>query len=97
LSPPSNRTTTEGERRDILRFPTARTWAALHTGTGPRYVVCNAAEGEPATFKDRLLVRRNPYRVIDGIQIAAHATGAGKAYLGLKEAFSEEFDRCPGP
>jgi len=35
--------------------------------------------------------------VIDGIQIAAHATGDGKAYLGLKEAFSEEFDRCPGP
>jgi len=73
-------------------FPTARKWAALHTGTGPRYVVCNAAEGEPATFKDRLLVRRNPYRVIDGIQIAAHATGAEKAYVGLKEAFATEFD-----
>src|SRR5918996_440938 len=73
-------------------FPTATKWAALHTGTGPRYVVCNAAEGEPATFKDRLLVRRNPYRVIDGIQIAAHATGAQKAYLGLKEAFTREFE-----
>jgi NADH-quinone oxidoreductase subunit F len=73
-------------------FPTARKWAALHTGTGPRYVVCNAAEGEPATFKDRVLIRRNPYRVIDGIQIAAHATGAEKAYVGLKEAFTTEFD-----
>src|SRR5919106_847010 len=73
-------------------FPTARKWAALHTGTGPRYMVCNAAEGEPATFKDRLLIRRNPYRVIDGIQIAAHATGAEKAYVGLKEAFTKEFE-----
>ena len=73
-------------------FPTARKWAALHTGTGPRYVVCNAAEGEPATFKDRLLLRRNPYRVIDGLQIAAHAVGAEKAYIGLKEPFRQEFD-----
>src|SRR5919106_5529983 len=73
-------------------FPTATKWTALHTGTGPRYVVCNAAEGEPATFKDRLLIRRNPYRVIDGIQIGCHATGAQKAYVGLKEAFTKEFE-----
>jgi NADH-quinone oxidoreductase subunit F len=73
-------------------FPTARKWSALHTGTGPRYVVCNAAEGEPATFKDRFLIRRNPYRVIDGLQIAAYAVGAERAYVGLKNAFTKEFD-----
>jgi NADH-quinone oxidoreductase subunit F len=73
-------------------FPTARKWSALHTGTGPRYVVCNAAEGEPATFKDRLLIRRNPYRVIDGLQVAAYAVGAERAYIGLKDAFRKEFD-----
>jgi NADH-quinone oxidoreductase subunit F len=73
-------------------FPTARKWAALHTGTGPRYVVCNAAEGEPATFKDRLLIRRNPYRVLDGLQVAAYAVGAERAYIGLKDAFRTEFD-----
>jgi NADH-quinone oxidoreductase subunit F len=75
-------------------FPTGRKWLAVKsTGTGPRYVVCNAAEGEPATFKDRLLIRRNPYRMIDGLQIAAHAVGAERAYIGLKEAFTAEFER----
>jgi NADH-quinone oxidoreductase subunit F len=73
-------------------FPTGRKWLAVRTGTGPRFVVCNAAEGEPATFKDRLLIRRNPYRVIDGLQIAAHAVGAERAYVGLKETFSTEFE-----
>jgi NADH-quinone oxidoreductase subunit F len=74
-------------------FPTGRKWLAVRsTGTGPRYVVCNAAEGEPATFKDRLLIRRNPYRVLDGLQIAAHAVGAERAYVGLKGSFTTEFD-----
>ena len=74
-------------------FPTGRKWLAVRgTGTGPRYVVCNAAEGEPATFKDRLLIRRNPYRAIDGLQIAAHATAAERAYIGLKDAFRVEFE-----
>jgi NADH-quinone oxidoreductase subunit F len=72
-------------------FPTGQKWlAVLTTGTGPRSVVCNGGEGEPATFKDRLLIRRNPYRLIDGVQIAAHAVGAGAAYIGLKETFTTE-------
>jgi NADH:ubiquinone oxidoreductase subunit F (NADH-binding) len=72
-------------------FPTGRKWLAVRsTGTGPRYVVCNAAEGEPATFKDRLLIRRNPYRLLDGVQIAAHAVGAEQAFIGLKETFTTE-------
>jgi formate dehydrogenase iron-sulfur subunit len=42
-------------------FPTGEKWRAVRAvGAGPRYAVCNAAEGEPATFKDRLLVRTNP-------------------------------------
>jgi len=72
-------------------FPTGRKWLAVRsTGTGARTVVCNAAEGEPATFKDRLLIRRNPYRLIDGVMIAAHAVGAERAYIGLKESFTVE-------
>jgi NADH-quinone oxidoreductase subunit F len=71
-------------------FPTGRKWLAVRTGTGSRYVVCNAGEGEPATFKDRLLIRRNPYRLIDGIAIAAHAVGAERAFIGLKESFATE-------
>jgi NADH-quinone oxidoreductase subunit F len=72
-------------------FPTGRKWLAVRsTGTGPRYVVCNAAEGEPATFKDRLLIRQNPYRLLDGVQIASHAVGAEHAFIGLKETFTTE-------
>jgi NADH-quinone oxidoreductase subunit F len=41
--------------------------------------VCNAAEGEPATFKDRLLLRTNPYQVLEGLAIAAYAVGAERA------------------
>ena len=74
-------------------FPTGRKWLAVRTtGTGARYVVCNAAEGEPATFKDRLLIRRNPYRVIDGAEIAAHAVGAEQAFIGIKDSFTTEIE-----
>src|SRR5918994_6832451 len=75
-------------------FPTGRKWDAIRTtGAGQRFVVCNAAEGEPATFKDRLLLRRNPYRVIDGLAIAAHAVGATRTFIGLKETFGKDIDR----
>ena len=46
-------------------FPTGEKWRAVRAvGAGPRYAVCNAAEGEPATFKERLLLRTNPYQVL---------------------------------
>lgn len=72
-------------------FPTGEKWAAIRRyGTGVRYVVCNGAEGEPATFKDRTLLRANPYRILEGISIAAYAVGAERAFLGLKEVFDGE-------
>jgi NADH-quinone oxidoreductase subunit F len=72
-------------------FPTGEKWDAIKRyGTGIRYVVCNAAEGEPATFKDRTLLQMNPYRILEGISIAAYAVGAERAFLGLKEAFDVE-------
>lgn len=72
-------------------FPTGEKWAAIRQyGTGVRYVVCNAAEGEPATFKDRLLLQMNPYRILEGISIAAYAVGAERAFLGMKETFDVE-------
>jgi NADH:ubiquinone oxidoreductase subunit F (NADH-binding) len=75
-------------------FPTGEKWRAIReVGNGDRYVVCNAAEGEPATFKDRHLLRTNPYQVLEGILIAAHAIGAKGAYIGLKEAFAPESER----
>src|SRR5688500_10861951 len=53
-------------------FPTGRKWRSVAgTDDGDRYLVCNGAEGEPATFKDRTLLRRNPYQVVEGLLIAA--------------------------
>lgn len=54
--------------------------------------MCNAAEGEPATFKDRLLLRRNPYLVLEGLAIAAEVVAAARAFVGLKRAFAHEID-----
>jgi NADH-quinone oxidoreductase subunit F len=74
-------------------FPTGEKWRSVRTvGAGSRFAVCNAAEGEPATFKDRLLLRTNPYQVLEGLAIAAYAVGAERAYVGLKEAFTVEVD-----
>ncbi|HXF74443.1 MAG TPA: NADH-ubiquinone oxidoreductase-F iron-sulfur binding region domain-containing protein [Actinomycetota bacterium] len=75
-------------------FPTGEKWAAIAgAGSGERFVVANGAEGEPATFKDRALLRRNPYQVLEGLAIAAHAVGARTAFVGVKEVFHEEIAR----
>src|SRR4051812_27139795 len=55
-------------------FPAGRKWRSVRAGgpaLGDRYVVANGAEGEPGTFKDRSLMRANPYQVIEGLSIAA--------------------------
>jgi NADH:ubiquinone oxidoreductase subunit F (NADH-binding) len=72
-------------------FPTGSKWRSIRsTGTGARFAVCNGAEGEPATFKDRTLLHTNPYQVLEGLAIAAYAVGAERAYIGVKEIFSQE-------
>ncbi len=52
----------------------------------PPTVVVNGAEGEPGTLKDRTLLRRNPYKVLEGALIAAHAVGADRVVVGLKRS-----------
>src|SRR4051812_11405257 len=55
-------------------FPTGRKWRSVRNAGGThRYVVANGAEGEPGTFKDRALLRANPYQVLEGVAIAALA------------------------
>jgi NADH-quinone oxidoreductase subunit F len=72
-------------------FRTGRKWDTLYNATGTiKYVVCNAAEGEPGTFKDRTLLRCNPYQVIEGVAIAAATIGAREAFLCLKAKFDRE-------
>ena len=89
--------TIEEVRRSGLRgrggagFPTGRKWDSIATQDGTRrFVVCNGAEGEPGTFKDRALVRADPYQLVEGVVIAAFAVGADAAYICLKERFTRE-------
>ncbi|HZO14072.1 MAG TPA: NADH-ubiquinone oxidoreductase-F iron-sulfur binding region domain-containing protein [Polyangiaceae bacterium] len=75
-------------------FPTGTKWATLANHPCPtRQVVCNAAEGEPATFKDRWLIRHNPYAVLEGMLIAAHVIGAERLFIALKSSFTQESAR----
>jgi NADH:ubiquinone oxidoreductase subunit F (NADH-binding) len=74
-------------------FPTGQKWSTIRSSAGWRpAVVCNAAEGEPGTAKDRALMRSNPYQLIEGLMIAAFAIGAQEAYLALKSTFVDEID-----
>jgi NADH-quinone oxidoreductase subunit F len=76
-------------------FRTGRKWLSLLETAQDgeqRFVVCNGAEGEPGTFKDRAIVRHNPYQVIEGLAIAALTVGASRAFLAVKASFSREVE-----
>ncbi|MCB0993609.1 MAG: hypothetical protein KDB21_00865 [Acidimicrobiales bacterium] len=74
-------------------FPTGTKWAGIaRQRDGKRYLVCNGAEGEPGTFKDRALLRANPYQVAEGLMIAAFAIDADAAFVCLKASFELERD-----
>ncbi|MFE4664702.1 NAD(P)H-dependent oxidoreductase subunit E [Streptomyces sp. NPDC056716] len=66
-------------------FPTGRKWQATASQPDhPHYVVCNADESEPGTFKDRVIMEGDPYALIESMTIAAYATGAHLGYLYLR-------------
>ena len=74
-------------------FRTGRKWRTVADATGRhRYVVANGAEGEPATFKDRALMRANPYQLVEGVIVAAFAVGAVEAFICLKASFEREVE-----
>ncbi len=75
-------------------FPTGQKWAGVAAQLGDRrYLVCNGAEGEPGTFKDRALIRANPYQLVEGIAIAAFAIDASEVFVCLKATFRREIER----
>ena len=77
-------------------FPAGRKWqtvAANRAAAVPATVIVNAAEGEPGTFKDRTILRRNPYLVLEGAIIAARAVGADLVVVAMKRSFGGEVDR----
>ncbi len=69
-------------------FPTGTKWRTVAGlgGAEPATVVVNAAEGEPGTLKDRTLLRRNPYKVLEGALIAAHAVAADQVVVAMKSS-----------
>jgi len=72
-------------------FPTGQKWGFVPMGEDaehPKYLVVNADEMEPATFKDRLLLEGNPHQLIEGIILSAYAVQADIAYLFLRHAYT---------
>jgi NADH-quinone oxidoreductase subunit F len=66
-------------------FPTGIKWeGAAKAEADQKYVICNADESEPGTFKDRILLLDDPHRTIEGMCIAAYAIGASKGYLYIR-------------
>ena len=66
-------------------FPTGIKWEGAAVAEGaPKYVVCNADESEPGTFKDRVLLLDDPHTVIEGMLIAAHAIGASRGFIYVR-------------
>ena len=70
----------------------ARRRASSPRATMDKYLCCNADESEPGTFKDRLLMQRNPHKLIEGIIIAAKAAGANKAFIYIRGEYSLQAD-----
>jgi len=66
-------------------FPTGRKWAAVAAQAAqPHYVVCNADESEPGTFKDRVILEGDPFAVVEAMAIEAFAVGAERGYLYIR-------------
>jgi NADH:ubiquinone oxidoreductase subunit F (NADH-binding) len=69
-------------------FPTAKKWEmALSTKADERFVICNADEGEPGTFKDRFIIKNNPETMIEGILIAAYVLNAKRCFIYLRAEY----------
>ena len=78
-------------------FPTGRKWRAVADAPGgPKTIVCNADEGEPGCFKDRVLMDHDPHALIEGMALAAYATGAARGFIYLRYEYPETFDILEG-
>lgn len=78
-------------------FPTQVKWATVRTTPSEtKYVVCNADESEPGTFKDRELLRRAPWLVIEGMIIAGLVVGARQGYIYIRHEYHHEIEALEG-
>ena len=69
-------------------FPTGVKWGFIPRDVRPSYLVCNADEGEPGTFKDRELMERDPHQLIEGMAIGAYAIGCTQMYIYVRGEFA---------
>jgi NADH-quinone oxidoreductase subunit F len=74
-------------------FPTGTKWSFLPKDSYPRYLVVNGDEGEPSTFKDRMLIENDPHQLIEGIAIASYAIGCNLAFIYVRGEFALGFER----
>ena len=68
-------------------FPTGMKWSFIDKNVFPHYVVANADESEPGTFKDREIMENNPFQFLEGLAIGSYAVGANVAYIYLRGEF----------
>ena len=75
-------------------FPTAMKWDFARKAPGDqKYIICNADEGEPGTFKDRLILEGDPHKLIEGMMIAGYAIGATKGFIYIRGEYSLSIER----
>jgi len=83
-------------------FPTGLKWERVRTAAGPKkYLICNGDEGDPGAFMDRMLLESFPYRIIEGMAIAAYAVGADEGFFYIRAEYPlavrrirEALDQC---
>ena len=70
-------------------FPTGIKWGFLPNNQEPRFLLCNADEGEPGTFKDRMMMEQAPHQLIEGMLIAAYAIQSEKSYIYIRGEYQK--------
>ncbi|MCD6160435.1 MAG: NADH-quinone oxidoreductase subunit NuoF [Kosmotoga sp.] len=74
-------------------FPTGLKWEfTMNVNAPEKFIICNADEGEPGTFKDRLIMEGDPHSVIEGMLIAGYTVGASKGYVYIRGEYFESVD-----
>jgi NADP-reducing hydrogenase subunit HndC len=87
-----NRASLQG--RGGAGFPTGRKWSFVANAPGqPKYVICNADESEPGTFKDRLILEGDPHSILEAMTLAAYAIGASEGYIYIRGEYALAYNR----
>jgi NADH-quinone oxidoreductase subunit F len=74
-------------------FPAGVKWSFVPKGDMEKYVICNADEGEPGTFKDRILMEEDPHSLLEGMALCGYAVGAKTGYIYIRGEYRRSIDR----